>query len=99
MLVKLSVNKRFMENPACPDWGEQDKMRRVKGGGYVCQVCRPRKQKRKDKRGKLQYLRPKKRERTGVSDSRPSYLSPLAKRNKNIFKTQGSSSYTQIFCR
>ncbi len=25
-----------MPNPACPDCGEQDRMRRVKGGGYVC---------------------------------------------------------------
>jgi hypothetical protein len=67
-------------------------MRHTGYGKYTCTRCKPRKQKRKGKRGTNLYQRPKKSKRTGVSDPRPSYLSPLAKRNKNSFQTQGSSS-------
>ena len=77
---------------SCPKCGEGDHMRHIRLGNYTCTRCKPRKQKRKGKRGTSLYQRPKKTKRTGVSDPRPSYLSPLAKRNKNSFQTQGSSS-------
>jgi hypothetical protein len=70
---------------SCPKCNGGDHMRHIRLGNYTCTRCKPRKRKRKGKRGKLQHLRPKKTKRAGVSDPRPSYISPLARRNKNSF--------------